>query len=211
MSSGRSQRRSRLRKTAPGGSSPANGATPPAPVSPAPTAAGPMVTAGKIMLDIKRVTTELNALVACEEAAILASHPVVTHVHSSPGMEKEDKEGKILPANNKRLFVYEESLLKFILRLDSIDLKGHQQLREVRRIAIRSVQTHLTALDTWKTESMEAWHNGTLPVDPVSPMTVSSIKPANTQMFSSLCGVVTLCTVAVTVATIIYSTKAYIK
>ncbi|OAJ45291.1 hypothetical protein BDEG_28441 [Batrachochytrium dendrobatidis JEL423] len=143
----------------------------------------------KIMLEIKAVATQLTELVETDEAAILASHPIVTESpidHPSDATDLRNHAiGKILPEYNKRLFVYEDALLKLLLRLDSIDLKGIQQLREVRKTCIRSVQSHLTALDQWKTASLEAWRNGTLPVDPTPLASLDLNNPLQTRKLST--------------------------
>ena len=56
-------------------------------------------------------------------------------------------DGKVLPPDNKQFYVYEEHLLKILIRLDAIPVHGSLPLRSTRKLVIGYCQAHLNQLD----------------------------------------------------------------
>ncbi|KAI3651659.1 hypothetical protein MP228_002962 [Amoeboaphelidium protococcarum] len=59
-------------------------------------------------------------------------------------------------ANNKSFLLYEDKLTKLLLRLDSIQSNGREEVQTRRKAAIKKVQQCLTECDNYRAEQMHS-------------------------------------------------------
>jgi hypothetical protein len=85
---------------------------------------------------------EIQAKITQEHHVVFSTAIVVTNT-------------KILPQHNKELYMYEEYLLKALIKLDGIDIEGNQYLRLFRKDIVNMCQYRLDQLDALKKFYME--------------------------------------------------------
>ncbi|KAJ3275149.1 hypothetical protein HDV01_001288 [Terramyces sp. JEL0728] len=121
----------------------------------------------KVILKLKAESPKIGMAVDISDVPTLRAHDKLMHLRKDlAGYVQENHgdtlqcvitvhEGSIRPEHNKPLYIYEDYLLKFQLKLDSVDTLGNPDLRAIRKAIIDYCQFHLDEIDAVKSLFLE--------------------------------------------------------